>query len=77
MKKKIFFESKHINEEFGLFGINILCYKVQQNVAKDETTRQYHKTTRFLAKPSLFFEHLNKTITITIFTSLLHSSSLV
>ena len=37
MKKKIFFESEHINEEFGLFGINILCYKVQQNVAKEAT----------------------------------------
>ena len=32
----------------------------------NETTRQYHKTTRFLAKPSLFFEHLYTTITITI-----------
>ena len=37
MKKKIFFDSEHINEEFGLFGINILCYKVQQNVAKEAT----------------------------------------
>lgn len=37
MQKKIFFESEHINEEFGLSGINILCYKVQQNVAKEAT----------------------------------------
>ena len=37
MKKKIFFESEHINEEFGLSGINIVCYKVQQNVAKEAT----------------------------------------
>ena len=37
MKKKIFFESEHINEEFDLSGINILCYKVQQNVAKEAT----------------------------------------
>ena len=37
MKKKILFESKHINEEFGLSGINILCYKIQQNVAKEAT----------------------------------------
>ena len=37
MKKKIFFESEHINKEFGLSGINILCYKVQQNVAKEAT----------------------------------------
>ena len=35
MKKKIFFESEHINEEFGLSGINTLFYKVQQNAAKE------------------------------------------
>ena len=35
MKKKIFFEAEYINEEFGLSGINILCYKVQQNVTKE------------------------------------------
>ena len=37
MKKKIFFESEHINEEFGLSVINTLCYKVQQNAAKEAT----------------------------------------
>ena len=96
-------ESELISEEFGLSGINIFCYKAQQNVAKEATliiyyfvtlnqviiiiifggltlsgsedltqtvfngtTRQYHKTTRFLTKPSLFFEHLYTIITITI-----------
>ena len=86
-------ESELISEEFGLSGINIFCYKAQQNVAKEATliiyyfvtlnqviiiiifggltlsgsedltqtvfngtTRQYHKTTRFLTKPSLFLD---------------------
>ena len=37
MKKKIFFESEHINKEFDLSRINIMCYEVQQNVAKETT----------------------------------------
>ena len=37
MKKKIFFESEHINKEFNFSEINIMCYKVQQNVAKEGT----------------------------------------
>ena len=37
MKKKIFFESEHINKEFDFSEINIMCYKVQQNVAKEGT----------------------------------------
>ena len=37
MKKKSFFESEHNNKKFGLFGINIMYYKVQQNVAKEAT----------------------------------------
>ena len=37
MKKKIFFESEHINKEFDLSRINIMCYEVQQNVAKKAT----------------------------------------